>query len=48
MSSYDEDRTQLLAELAVSRDVLGAKPTAESLSDLLWVVVMLPEFQLVR
>jgi hypothetical protein len=41
-------RPPTAAELSVSRDVLGAKPTAESLSDLLWVVVMLPEFQLVQ
>ena len=38
-----------LTELvAAARGLLGAKPTAESLADLLWVVVMLPEFQLIR
>ena len=41
-------RPPTAAELSVSRDALGPKPTAESLSDLLWAVVMLPEFQLVR
>lgn len=35
-------------ELAAARGLLGAKPTAESLADLLWAVIMLPEFQLVR
>ena len=35
-------------ELRVSRELLGTRPTPESLSDLLWVIVMLPEFQLVR
>jgi Protein of unknown function (DUF1549)/Protein of unknown function (DUF1553)/Planctomycete cytochrome C len=35
-------------ELVSSRELLGAKPTAESLADLLWAVIMLPEFQLVR
>jgi hypothetical protein len=41
-------RTPTASEAAVARELLGAKPTAESLSDLLWAVVMLPEFQLVR
>jgi hypothetical protein len=35
-------------EAAVARDLLGAAPTAESVADCLWSVVMLPEFQLVR
>jgi hypothetical protein len=35
-------------ELATGREVLGAAATPESLADLLWVVVMLPEFQLIR
>jgi len=41
-------RPPTVAELGVSRKVLGPKPTVASLSDLLWAVVMLPEFQLVR
>lgn len=41
-------RSPTAAELSVAKELLGAKPTPESLSDLLWVVVMLPEFQLVR
>ena len=35
-------------ELATARDLLGDKPTADRLADLLWAVVMLPEFQLIR
>jgi hypothetical protein len=35
-------------EAAVARDLLGAAPTAETVADCLWSVVMLPEFQLVR
>lgn len=35
-------------ESAAAQSLLGEKPTAESVADLLWAVVMLPEFQLVR
>ncbi len=35
-------------ELAVGKSLIGEKPTGESVADLLWAVVMLPEFQLVR
>lgn len=35
-------------ELTVARDLVGSTPTADSLADLLWSVLMLPEFQLVR
>ncbi|OAI45751.1 hypothetical protein AYO44_12465 [Planctomycetaceae bacterium SCGC AG-212-F19] len=35
-------------ETAAAREILGMPPTAEGLADLLWAVVMLPEFQLVR
>jgi hypothetical protein len=35
-------------ELAAAQEVLGPKATPESLADLLWTVVMLPEFQLIR
>jgi hypothetical protein len=35
-------------EAATARDIVGTRVTAESLADLLWVVFMLPEFQLVR
>ena len=39
---------QTQEELAAAREVLGAPPTPEGLADLLWLVFMLPEFQLVR
>ncbi|MBA4192422.1 MAG: hypothetical protein C0467_31020 [Planctomycetaceae bacterium] len=35
-------------ELAAARSLLSEKPSVESVADLLWAVVMLPEFQLVR
>src|SRR5262249_33452978 len=35
-------------ELAAARGLIGDKPTANGVADLLWAVVMLPEFQLVR
>ena len=36
------------AELTLAREVLGEKPTSQGVQDLLWAVLMLPEFQLVR
>jgi len=35
-------------ELAVAKEAIGAKPTEMSVQDLLWAMVMMPEFQLVR
>lgn len=35
-------------EQAVCRDLLGSEPTAEGLEDLLWALVLLPEFQTIR
>ena len=35
-------------ELILSRHLLGAKPTVESVQDLLWTILMLPEFQFVE
>jgi hypothetical protein len=35
-------------EMATAREIVGAKPTPESVADLLWAVFMLPEFQLIR
>ncbi|NBT13427.1 MAG: DUF1549 domain-containing protein [Planctomycetia bacterium] len=35
-------------EAAAARDLLGEKPTADSVADCLWAIVMLPEFQLIR
>jgi hypothetical protein len=36
------------AELQVASDVLGSPPTEQGVEDLLWIVTMLPEFQIVR
>ena len=36
------------AERSLAREALGAQPTAAGIQDLLWAVLMLPEFQLVR
>jgi hypothetical protein len=35
-------------ELALARDVLGKTPTPANVQDVLWAVLMLPEFQFVR
>jgi hypothetical protein len=35
-------------ELAMARKIVGDTPRADGLADLLWVVFMLPEFQLIR
>jgi hypothetical protein len=35
-------------ELAVATEALGPKPTEQGIQDLLWAVVMMPEFQIVR
>jgi hypothetical protein len=35
-------------ELRIGGEILGGTPTLESVADLLWTVLMLPEFQLVR
>ena len=36
------------AERDTAREILTDKPTPDTVADLIWVVVMLPEFQLVR
>ncbi|MFM8271168.1 MAG: PSD1 and planctomycete cytochrome C domain-containing protein [Gemmata sp.] len=41
-------RKPTAAERDAAKKLLGDRPSAESLADLLWAVVMLPEFQLVR
>jgi hypothetical protein len=41
-------RKPAAGERAAAKQLLGDKPTSASLADLLWAVVMLPEFQLVR
>jgi hypothetical protein len=35
-------------EKATAAEILTSQPTADTLADLLWVVVMVPEFQLIR
>ncbi len=35
-------------ELSTSKELLGEKPTAAGVEDVLWAICMLPEFQLVR
>jgi hypothetical protein len=35
-------------ERSTARDILGTTPTVDSVADLLWCIVMLPEYQLVR
>jgi mono/diheme cytochrome c family protein len=41
-------RVPTAAELTLAREVLGEKPAAQGVQDLLWAVLMLPEFQWVR
>lgn len=41
-------RTPATAELSLAREILGEQPTSQGLQDLLWAVMMQPEFQLVR
>lgn len=41
-------RKPTAGELATARDLVGTPVTTDGLADLLWAVVMLPEFQLVR
>lgn len=36
------------AERAVAKEILGTPLTLQSVEDLLWVVIMLPEFQIIR
>ena len=41
-------RPPTTAEAVAARDLLGATPTAETVADCLWALVMLPDFQLIR
>jgi hypothetical protein len=41
-------RPPTAGEARAARAILGAEPTAAAVADLLWAIVMLPEFQLVR
>lgn len=45
---YALSREPTAGELALARETLGAKPAAAQVQDLVWAVLMLPEFQLVR
>lgn len=40
-------RVPTAAERRLCREMLGSRPTAETVEDLLWSLVMLPEFQLI-
>jgi len=41
-------RAPMAPEERVFREILGERPTAESVGDLVWILVMLPEYQLIR
>ncbi|MFM8951767.1 MAG: DUF1549 domain-containing protein [Planctomycetaceae bacterium] len=41
-------RPPTVGEAEAAREILGQKPTGETVADCLWAVVMLPEFQLIR
>jgi hypothetical protein len=41
-------RSPTADELAAAQEILGSAPSARNVEDLLWAVLMLPEFQLVR
>jgi hypothetical protein len=41
-------RPPTAAETTAAREILGDAPTAETVADCLWTIVMLPEFQLIR
>ncbi len=47
-SSARSDATPTKAERMLSTEALGARPDQAAIEDLLWSVVMLPEFQVVR
>ncbi|MBI3839266.1 MAG: PSD1 domain-containing protein [Planctomycetia bacterium] len=40
-------RTPSAAERTLALELLGPRPTAEGIEDLMWAIVMLPEFQLI-
>jgi hypothetical protein len=48
LCSYAFSRPPSRSELAVATGALGPKPTEQGVQDLLWAVVMTPEFQIVR
>ena len=46
--AYAYSRPPTAAESAIALEALGPKPTAASLQDLLWAMLVQPEFQMVR
>jgi hypothetical protein len=48
LCNYALSRQPTSDELQLAEEFLGADPTQQSVEDLLWSVLMLPEFQLVR
>jgi hypothetical protein len=40
--------TRKVPERALCTELLGARPTAAGVEDLLWSIAMLPEFQMVN
>jgi hypothetical protein len=41
-------RTPTAEELAIGKEMVGESPTQESVADMLWCLLMLPEFQLIQ
>jgi hypothetical protein len=41
-------RSPTAAEARIAHEILGASPTPQGVEDLLWVVIMLPEYQIIR
>ena len=41
-------RAPTAEELSLARELLGEQPTVEAVQDLIWAVLMMPEFQFVR
>ncbi len=48
VSAHALSRPLTKREAAIYADVLGEKPTVDTVADLLWIISMLPEFQLIR
>jgi hypothetical protein len=48
LCSYALSREPTADELQLAKEFLGTNPTQQAVEDLLWSVLMLPEFQLVR
>lgn len=48
LCNYALSRKPTADELQLAEEFLGTNPSQQSVEDLLWSVLMLPEFQLVR